>query len=54
VYRPKKAAQYGSGIHKLLIKKVLKKKDYSKYLDEKYKIFWNNKVRGYLLMNIFL
>lgn len=39
VYRPKKAAQYGSGIHKLLIKKVLKKKDYSKYLDEKYKIF---------------
>ena len=39
VYRPKKAAQYGSGIHKLLIKKVIKKKDYSKYLDEKYKIF---------------
>ncbi|MDI6644077.1 MAG: asparagine synthase (glutamine-hydrolyzing) [Methanobacteriaceae archaeon] len=37
VYRPKKAAQYGSGIHKILIKKILKKKDYSKFLDEKYK-----------------
>ncbi|GAB4316213.1 MAG: asparagine synthase (glutamine-hydrolyzing) [Methanobacteriaceae archaeon] len=39
VYRPKKAAQYGSGIHKILVKKVLKKKDYSKYLNEKYEIF---------------
>ena len=37
VYRPKKAAQYGSGIHKILIKKVLKKKDYSNYLHEKYR-----------------
>ncbi|AXV36778.1 MAG: asparagine synthase (glutamine-hydrolyzing) [Methanobacterium sp. BRmetb2] len=37
VNRPKKAAQYGSGIHKILVKKVLKKKDYSNYLKEKYK-----------------
>jgi asparagine synthase (glutamine-hydrolysing) len=29
--RPKKAAQYGSGIHKILVKKVLKD---PKYVDE--------------------
>ncbi|MGC9516105.1 MAG: asparagine synthase (glutamine-hydrolyzing) [Methanomicrobiales archaeon] len=37
VKRPKKAAQYGSGIHKILIKKVLKEKDYSNYLEEHFK-----------------
>ena len=32
--RPKKAAQYGSGIHKILIKKVLKDIDLNKKIDE--------------------
>jgi asparagine synthase (glutamine-hydrolysing) len=32
VKRPKKAAQYGSGIHKLLTKKVLKDSDYMEKL----------------------
>lgn len=33
-YRPKKAAQYGSGIHKILEKKVLKGIDLNEYYDE--------------------
>jgi asparagine synthase (glutamine-hydrolysing) len=38
VRRPKKAAQYGSGIHKILVKKVLKDENYRKILEERYKI----------------
>lgn len=33
VNRPKKAAQYGSGIHKMLVRQVLKDKDYMKTLN---------------------
>jgi len=37
VKRPKKAAQYGSGIHKMLVRRVLKDEDYLKTLNlEKY------------------
>lgn len=32
-YRPKKAAQYGTGIDKILRKKILKDTDFSKYLE---------------------
>ncbi|AEG18047.1 asparagine synthase (glutamine-hydrolyzing) [Methanobacterium paludis] len=34
VKRPKKAAQYGSGIHKILVKKVLKDENYKNKLEE--------------------
>ena len=34
VRRPKKAAQYGSGIHKILVKKVLKDENYKNILEE--------------------
>jgi asparagine synthase (glutamine-hydrolysing) len=37
VLRPKKAAQYGSGIHKLLVKKVLKDENYKNKLEARYK-----------------
>ena len=37
VRRPKKAAQYGSGIHKILVKKVLKDENYRNILEERYK-----------------
>jgi asparagine synthase (glutamine-hydrolysing) len=37
VRRPKKAAQYGSGIHKILVKKVLKNENYRNILEERYK-----------------
>ena len=33
VRRPKKAAQYGSGIHKILVKKVLKDENYKNKLE---------------------
>jgi asparagine synthase (glutamine-hydrolysing) len=35
VRRPKKAAQYGSGIHKILVKKVLKDENYKNKFDTK-------------------
>ncbi|MGB9201681.1 asparagine synthase (glutamine-hydrolyzing) [Methanobacterium sp.] len=38
VRRPKKAAQYGSGIHKILVKKVLKDENYKNKLKALYKI----------------
>jgi asparagine synthase (glutamine-hydrolysing) len=38
VRRPKKAAQYGSGIHKILVKKVLKDENYKNKLENTYKI----------------
>ena len=38
VRRPKKAAQYGSGIHKILVKKVLRDENYKNKLEELYKI----------------
>ncbi|WP_158082582.1 asparagine synthase family protein [Methanobrevibacter arboriphilus] len=41
--RPKKAAQYGSGIHKILIKKVLKDIDLNKKIDEIRNVYLNNK-----------
>jgi asparagine synthase (glutamine-hydrolysing) len=31
--RPKKAAQYGSGIHKIITKKILPNFDYKQYLN---------------------
>lgn len=34
VRRPKKAAQYGSGIHRILVKKVLKDENYKNILEE--------------------
>jgi len=37
VRRPKKAAQYGSGIHKILVKKVLRDENYKNKLEAKYK-----------------
>ena len=37
VRRPKKAAQYGSGIHKILVKKVLRDENYKNKLEECYK-----------------
>jgi len=37
VRRPKKAAQYGSGIHKILVKKVLKDENYKNKLEASYK-----------------
>jgi len=33
VRRPKKAAQYGSGIHKILVKKVLRDENYKNKLE---------------------
>jgi asparagine synthase (glutamine-hydrolysing) len=38
VRRPKKAAQYGSGIHKILVKKVLRDENYKNKLETLYKI----------------
>ena len=38
VRRPKKAAQYGSGIHKILVKKVLRDENYKNKLESLYKI----------------
>ena len=38
VRRPKKAAQYGSGIHKILVKKVLRDENYKNKLKALYKI----------------
>lgn len=38
VKRPKKAAQYGSGIHKILVKKVLKDEKYKEKLESYHKI----------------
>jgi asparagine synthase (glutamine-hydrolysing) len=38
VRRPKKAAQYGSGIHKILVKKVLRDENYKNKLEALYKI----------------
>lgn len=37
VRRPKKAAQYGSGINKILVKKVLKNENYKNKLETLYK-----------------
>jgi asparagine synthase (glutamine-hydrolysing) len=37
VRRPKKAAQYGSGVHKILVKKVLKDEKYKTKLETLYK-----------------
>lgn len=37
VRRPKKAAQYGSGIHKILVKKVLRDENYKNKLEANYK-----------------
>jgi asparagine synthase (glutamine-hydrolysing) len=37
VRRPKKAAQYGSGIHKILVKKVLRDENYKNKLEALYK-----------------
>ena len=37
VRRPKKAAQYGSGIHKILVKKVLRDENYKNKLKAKFK-----------------
>ena len=38
VRRPKKAAQYGSGIHKILVKKVLRDENYKNKLEALYQI----------------
>ncbi len=42
VRRPKKAAQYGSGIHKILVKKVLKDENYKNKLETLHKNYDHN------------
>ena len=42
VRRPKKAAQYGSGIHKILVKKVLRDENYKNKLETLHKNYDHN------------